>query len=101
MASKRKSLSVVEFLEDVCADGEPTQNQDYTFDEVLKTSVASFRVLNGEFEDYGRFREAAKRSLTACYEQHRTEKGSKAPRTDFEFVCACTADDSVRGACLA
>ena len=75
MASKRKSLSVVEFLEDVCADDEPTQSQDYTFDEVLKTSVASFRVLSGEFEDYGRFREAAKRSLTACYEQHR--KGAK------------------------
>ena len=75
MASKRKSLSVVEFLEDVCADDEPTQSQDYTFDEVLKISVASFRVLSGEFEDYGRFREAAKRSLTACYEQHR--KGAK------------------------
>ena len=75
MASKRKSLSVVEFLEDVCADGEPTQSQDYTFDEVLKTSVAGFRVLSGEFEYYGRFREAAKRSLIACYEQHK--KGAK------------------------
>ena len=77
MASKRKSLSVVEFLEDVCADGEPTLSQDYTFDEVLKTSVASFRVLSGEFEDYGRFvrrRNARPSRATSSTEREQSPK---------------------------
>lgn len=75
MASKERFYSVAEVHEAVCVDDEPSRSQHYTFDEVLKTSVASFQVLSGEIEDYGRFREAAKRSLTACYEQHR--KGAK------------------------
>ena len=75
MTSKRKSLSVVKVVEDVCIEDEPSQSQDYTFDEVLKISVASFKVLSGVFEDYGHFHEAAKRLLTTCYKKHR--KGAK------------------------